>query len=117
MKHAAIAVVIGLAIYGLAVGVGSLLYATGTIATGATHNDCDRAEIAQTLGKAQDELTQQELKVETQRCLDGHELTKWGAFRTEYLFWSAWPAAICAFVFLAWPAWARALRKQELLGR
>ena len=37
-------------IYGLAVGAGSLLYLTGAMPTGATHNDCDRAVIARTLG-------------------------------------------------------------------
>ena len=113
MKHAGVALAIGLTIYGLAVGAGSLLYATGAIATGATHNDCDRAVIARTLGKPQDDVTQQELKTETQKCLDAHTLTKREAFHSEYLFWSAWPAAICALVFLAWPAWARILRKQE----
>ncbi len=51
MKRIAAAAAIALAIYGLAVGAGSLLYATGTIATGATHNDCDRAVIARTLQK------------------------------------------------------------------
>ena len=46
MKRIVSAAAIALAIYGLAVGAGSLLYATGAIATGATHNDCDRAVIA-----------------------------------------------------------------------
>jgi hypothetical protein len=113
MRHTGVALAIGLAIYGLAAGVGSLLYATGAIATGATHNDCDRAVIARTLGKAQDDVTAQELKTGTQTCLDAHTLTKGEAFRSEYLFWSAWPAVICAFVFLAWPMWARILRNQE----
>ncbi len=113
MKRIGLALAIALAIYGLAVGVGSLLYATGAISTGATHNDCDRALIARTLGKADDDLTQQELKEGTQTCLDEHQLTKGHAFRTEYLFWSAWPAVICAVVFLAWPAWAQILRTQE----
>jgi hypothetical protein len=113
MKRAAMALAIGLAIYGVAVGAGALLYTTGAIATGATHNNCDRAVIARTLGKAQDDLTQQELKTETQKCLDGHTLTNGEAFRSEYLFWSAWPAALCAAVFVAWPAWVRILRKQE----
>lgn len=107
------ALAIALAIYGLAVGAGSLLYVTGAIATGATHNDCDRAVIARTLGKAQDDVTQQELKTATRKCLDEHQLTQGRAFRSEYLFWGMWPAVICAAVFLAWPVWARALRNQE----
>ena len=113
MKRIGGAVAIALAIYGLAVGAGSLLYVTGAIPTGATHNDCDRALIARTLGKAQDDLTQQELKTETRKCLDGHQLTEGHAFRSEYLFWSIWPAVICAAVFLAWPAWGRVLHNQE----
>jgi hypothetical protein len=113
MKRIALALAIALGIYGVAVGAGSLLYATGAIATGATYNNCDRAVIARTLGKAQDDLTQQELKTETARCLEGHTLTKREAFRSEYLFWSAWPAVICAVVFLAWPMWTHILRNQE----
>ena len=113
MKRIGVAVALALAIYGVALGVGSLLYATGTIATGATHNDCDRALIARTLGKAQDDLTQQELKTETAKCLDQHTLTKGDAFRSEYLFWSAWPGVICAVIFLLWPIWTRILRNQE----
>jgi hypothetical protein len=113
MKRMMMAAMIAFGIYGIAVGAGSILYATGAIATGATHNDCDRAVIARTLGKAEDDVTAQELKVETTRCLSEHTLTKGHAFRSEYLFWSAWPAAICAMVFLAWPAWARILRNQE----
>jgi hypothetical protein len=113
MKRIVPAAAIALAIYGLAVGAGSLLYATGAIATGATHNDCDRAVIARTLGKAEDDLTTQELKAETQKCLSAHTLSKGEAFRSEYLFWSAWPAVICALVFMAWPAWGRILHNQE----
>jgi hypothetical protein len=117
MKRIASAAAIALAIYGLAVGAGSLLYATGAIATGATHNDCDRAVIARTLGKAEDDLTPQELKTETQKCLSAHTLSKGEAFRSEYLFWSAWPAVICALVFIAWPLWGRILHNQELADR
>jgi hypothetical protein len=113
MKRLGVAAAIALAIYGVAVGAGSLLYATGAIATGATHNDCDRAAVARTLNKAEDDLTQQELKAETRKCLDAHTLTKREAFRSEYLFWSAWPAVICAVIFLVWPAWARILHNQE----
>ena len=68
--------------------------------------------IARTLGKAQDDVTQQELKTETAKCLDAHTLTKGEAFRSEYLFWSAWPAVISAVVFLLWPLWTRILRNQ-----
>jgi hypothetical protein len=118
MKRIAVAAAIALAIYGLAAGAGSLLYATGAIATGATHNDCDRAVIARTLGKAEDDLTQQELKTETQKCLSAHAfLSKGEAFRSEYLFWSAWPAVICALVFIVWPVWGRILHNQELADR
>ena len=117
MKRIVMALAIALGIYGVAVGAGSVLYATGVIATGATHNDCDRGVIAKALGKSQDDLTQQELKTETTKCLDTHTLTKGEAFRSEYLFWSAWPAVICAMVFLAWPVWARILRNQEAAER
>ena len=117
MKRIVMALAIALGIYGVAVGAGSVLYATGAIATGATHNDCDRGVIAKALGKSQDDLTQQELKTETTKCLDTHTLTKGGAFRSEYLFWSGWPAIICAMVFLAWPVWARILRNQEAAER
>lgn len=117
MKRIVMALAIALGMYGVAVGAGSVLYATGTIATGATHNDCDRGVIAKALGKSQDDLTQQELKTETTKCLDTHTLTKGHAFRSEYLFWSAWPAIICAMVFLAWPVWARILRNQEAAER
>ena len=113
MKRIGVAAAIALAIYGVALGVGSLLYVTGAIATGATHNDCDRALIARTLGKAEDDLTQQELKTGTAKCLDQHTLTKGDAFRSEYLFWSAWPGVICAVIFLLWPIWTRILRNQE----
>ena len=117
MKRIVMALAIALGIYGVAVGAGSVLYATGAIATGATHNDCDRGVIAKALGKSQDDLTQQELKTETTKCLDTHTLTKGHAFRSEYLFWSAWPAIICAMVFLAWPVWTRILRNQEAAER
>jgi hypothetical protein len=46
MKRIGVALAIALGIYGVAVGAGSVLYATGAIATGATHNDCDRGVIA-----------------------------------------------------------------------
>ncbi len=116
MRRIGIAVVIAVAIYAVAIGVGSLLYATGAIATGATHNDCVdiKQNLAVRLGIDEEDVPQSEIARETQACLDTHELTAGDAFRTEYLFWSAWPGAICALIFLAWPIWARTLHNQEL---
>ena len=116
MRRTALAVGIGVVIYALALGAGSVLYMTGVIATGATHNDCAdyRSEIAQERGIGEDQVPQSEIKTRTQACLASHELTERHAFRSEYLFWSIWPAAICVAVFLIWPLWARALERQEL---
>lgn len=116
MKRILIALLIAGGIYGVAVGVGSLLYATGTIATGATHNDC--GDLKQSIadreyGGDKDEVTQEQLKHETIECLATHELTAREAFRSEYLFWSIWPGVICALVFLIWPAWTRVLENQD----
>ncbi len=115
MKRIVMALAIALAIYGAAVGVGSLLYATGAIATGATHNGCAgfRSKIADERGIDDSDVPQQDVRDATRACLDQHTLTKREAFRSEYLFWSVWPAVICAVIFLAWPAWARILRNQE----
>ena len=115
MKRAAIAAAIAIAIYGAAVGAGSLLYATGAIATGATHNDCAdfRAQIAKEQGIGEDHVAQSEISSRTAACLDEHELTPWEAFRSEYLVWSLWPGVICGVIFLLWPAWARILHRQE----
>jgi hypothetical protein len=115
MKRAGVAVAIAVAIYGAAAGAGSLLYATGAIATGATHNDCVdfRHQIAKERGIDDQDVPQQDIKEATRACLDQHTLTKGEAFRSEYLFWSAWPAVICAVIFLAWPVWARILHNQE----
>lgn len=115
MKRIASAAAIALAIYGLAAGAGSLLYATGAIATGATHNNCPgfKQEIAKARGIAEKDVPRKEIKDATQACLDEHVLTKGHAFRSEYLFWSAWPAVLCAAIFLAWPVWARILHNQE----
>lgn len=115
MKRIGIALLLAVGIYGLAVGTGSLLYATGAIATGATHNNCPgfKQEIAKARGIAEKDVPQKEIKDATQACLDEHVLTKGHAFRSEYLFWSAWPAVLCAAIFLAWPAWARILHNQE----
>lgn len=116
MKRIAFAVGIGAVVYALALGAGSLLYATGAIATGATHNDCAdfRHEIAKERGIGDGEVPQNEIKARTQACLASHELTARDAFRSEYLFWSIWPAVICAAVFMMWQLWARALERQEL---
>jgi hypothetical protein len=115
MKRIGIAMAIALGIYALAVGAGSALYATGLIATGATHNDC--ADFKETLaplyGGEEEDVPQAAIKAEAKRCLAGHELTEREAFRTEYLFWGTWPAVVCAVIFLAWPVWARILSNQE----
>lgn len=122
MKRLLIALVIAGGIYGVGLGIGSLLYATGAIATGATHNDCEdfRKEIAdnpQMFGLApgidEEDVPQSAIKALAQECLAGHVLTEEEAFREEYLIWSAWPAIICAAIFLAWPFWARILHNQE----
>ena len=113
MKRFGLAAAIAFGIYGVAVGTGSLLYVTGAIATGATHNDCDRAVIAWTLGKAQDDVTAQELKTETRKCLDAHTLTKGEAFRIEDLVWSSGPAEILTFIILACLVCGRTLHNQE----
>jgi hypothetical protein len=115
-KRIGIAALLVAGIYALALGLGSTLYATGAIATGATHNDCAdfRHVIAVERGIDAHDVPQSEISARTQACLDGHALTKGEAFRSEYLFWAAWPGVICAIIFLAWPAWARALRNQDL---
>jgi hypothetical protein len=110
-----IALAIAAGLYGVALGVGSTLYATGTIATGATHNDCDkfREKLAPQYGGDEHDVPQSAIKANAKECLAWHELTKDEAFRTEYLFWPLWPAAIGAIVFLLWPVWARFLHNQE----
>jgi hypothetical protein len=102
-------------LYGTGLGVGSLLYATGAIATGATHNDCEdfRKELAEERGIDEHDVPQSAIKARAEECLARHELTEEEAFRTEYLIWPVWPAVICAVVFLLWPTWARILRNQE----
>jgi hypothetical protein len=116
MTRVLIALGIAVVIYGVGVGVGSVLYATGTIATGATHNDCAnyRKEIARERGISEHDVPQSEIRQRTADCLAGHELTEREAFRKEYLVWPLWPAIICAIVFLLWPVWARILHNQEL---
>ncbi len=115
MKRIGIAVLIAGLIYGVALGAGALLYATGAIATGATSNNC--ANFKQTLapqyGGNEEDVPQSAIKALAQECLAGHELTKREAFRTEYLTWAAWPAVVCAMIFLVWPRWAAILHRQE----
>jgi hypothetical protein len=114
-KRLLIALGIAAGIYGIAVGAGSLLYVTGNMPTGATHNDCPdyREEIADERGIDAEDVPQEDIKNATEACLAEHTLTEEEAFRSEYLFWSIWPGVICAAVFLAWPVWSRVLFKQE----
>jgi hypothetical protein len=115
LKRIGVAVLIAVGIYGVALGVGSLLYATGAIATGATHNDCAnfKEQLAPQYGGSEEDVPQSAVKALAEDCLAGHELTEREAFRTEYLMWAAWPAVVCAMIFLAWPAWSRAIGRQE----
>ena len=115
MTRIAIAVGIAALIYGIALGAGSLLYASGAIATGATHNECAnfKETLAPQYGGNEEDVPQSAIKALAEECLAGHELTEKEAFRSEYLIWSIWPAAVCAIVFLLWPAWARVLHRQE----
>jgi hypothetical protein len=115
MKRVLLALAIAAVIYGAALGAGIVLYATGVIGTGATHNTCEnlRAQIARERGISEEEVPQADVKAATEACLSAHTLTRWEAFRSEYLLWSAWPAAITAATFLAWPAWAGMLERQE----
>lgn len=116
MKRMLIALAMAVGIYAFAAGLGTLLYTTGVIATGATHNDCDsiKKQIADDrYGGQEEDVPQEELKLATQACLETHELTKREAFREEYLFWSIWPSIICAIVYLLWPAWSRILQNQD----
>lgn len=115
MGRLLIAIAIAAGIYGIALGIGTTLYVTDAIGTGATHNDCAnyREEIARERGIDETDVEQREIKERTQACLDDHELTAREAYRSEYLFWSIWPGIICAVVFLVWPVWAQALHNQE----
>ena len=99
--------VIAAVIYGLALGAGSLLYATGAIATGATHNDCEnfKEELAPQYGATKRTYPRVPSSRSPRSASPGHELTEREAFRTEYLMWAAWPAVVCAMIFLAWPRW------------
>jgi len=116
IRRFAIALVIAVGVYGIALGIGTLLYQTGAIGTGATHNDCDtvKADLARARGVSEEDIPQADVKAATRACLDAHELTKWEAFRSEYLFWSVWPGIILAGLFLLWPWWTRVLHHQEI---
>ena len=116
MRRIGVAVAIAAVLYGVGLGVGSVLYATGTIATGATHNDCEdfRRQIADEQGIDEEDVKQSDIKALAEACLATHELTEEEAFREEYLFWPVWPAVICAVIFLLWPPWSRILHNQEL---
>lgn len=113
-----VAVLIAAGIYSVAAGAGYALDATGTIATGATHNDCDnfREDIADEQGIDEEDVEQSDIKALAIACLETHELSEDEAFRTEYLYWGIWPAVICAVIFLLWPIWSRILHNQEQAG-
>ena len=115
LKRLGIALAIALALYGVGLGIGSLLYATGNIPTGATHNDCE--DFAKTLapqyGGDEEDVPQSAIKQLAETCLAGHELEEEDAYREEFVLWAAWPAVICALIFLAWPWWSRLLANQE----
>lgn len=115
MRRVGVAIGIAAVIYALALGAGSILYTTGTIATGATHNDCAdfKHEIAAERGISEADVPQSEIAQRTQTCLDGHALTERDAFRSEYLFWSIWPGVISGVIFLLWPRWTRILLQQD----
>ena len=115
MKRAGISLLIALGIYGIAAGTGTVLYTTGAIGTGATHNDCEnfREILAEEQGIDEEDVKQRDIKALAEECLAGHELTEEEAFREEYLIWPAWPAAIVAVIFLLWPVWSRILHNQE----
>jgi hypothetical protein len=114
-KRIGIAIVLAAAIYGIGLGIGSLLYTTGAIATGATHNDCEdfRKIIAEERGIDEEDVPQSAIKALAIDCLSGHELTEEEAFTTEFLFWPIWPGVIVGAIFLVWPFWAGILRTQE----
>jgi hypothetical protein len=114
-----IALAIAGLIYGISLGIGSALIATGAIATGATHADCGdhrdnvRAAYPEFADEDDHDIPQSLIKADAVACLAANELTEEEAFREEYLTWPIWPAVICAVIFLAWPAWSRILHNQE----
>lgn len=115
LRRIGIAIAIAAAIYGAALGAGTILYTTGAIGTGATHNDCPnfREDIAEQRGIDEEDVPDDDVKNATIACLEEHELTEREAFRSEYLFWSIWPGVICAVIFLLWPVWTRILLNQD----
>jgi len=115
MKRIVLALALAAGIYGAALGAGTLLYATGAIATGATHNNCPdfHHELAPQYGGDAQNVPQSAVKAAAEHCLTGHVLTEREAYRSEYVFWSAWPAVLFAFIFLAWPLWVEILHNQE----
>jgi len=115
MRRALLALAIAAAIYGAELGAGTLLYVTGSIPTGATHNNCPdfHHELAPQYGGDAKDVPQPAVKAAAEHCLSGHTLTEGEAYRTEYVFWAAWPAVLFAIIFLAWPVWAETLHNQE----
>ena len=115
MRRIVLALALAAAIYGAALGAGTLLYATGAIPIGATHNDCPDFHhvLAPQYGGDAQNVPQSAVKAAAANCLSSHALTKSEAYRSEYVFWSAWPAVIFAIIFLAWPVWTETLHNQE----
>jgi len=116
MRRVLIAIAIAGAIYAIGAGTGLLLYATGAIATGATHNDCEdfRKTIADERGIDEEDVPQSAIKALAEECLAGHTLEEEDALREEFLLGAAWPAGIVAVIYLAWPRWSAILHRQEL---
>jgi hypothetical protein len=115
MRRVFLALALAAGIYGAALGAGTVLYATGAMPTGATHNDCPdfhQALAPQYGGNAQD-VPQPAVAAAAAHCLGEYALTKGAAYRSEYVLWPAWPAVVFALVFLAWPLWAETLHNQE----
>ena len=115
MKRLAIAIAIAAAIYGVGVSIGGILWAADALPRGATHNDCEnfKKTIAEEKKIDEEDVKQSEIKALAEECLRGHERDK-GHVIHDFVTWSVWPAVICALIFLAWPAWARALHNQEV---
>jgi hypothetical protein len=115
MNRVLLALALAAAIYGAELAAGTLLYVTGAMPTGATHNNCPdfHHELAPQYGGDAKDVPQAAVKAAAENCLAGHTLTKAEAYRTEYVFWAAWPAVLFAIIFLAWPVWAQTLHNQE----
>jgi hypothetical protein len=114
MKRLGIAIAIALVIYGISVGVATVIYAGGWMPTGAAHNDCPdyRHEIAEEQGIDEEDVEQEQIKAATEACLAEHEREEQDVYRTA-LLWSIWPAVITGLIFLAWPVWTGILHRQE----